>query len=160
MVSILQTKKARKDTMEYTLAIGADHRGFALKRDLITRSQYGQHTVSWEDVGTESDERTDYPIYTKRVVELVLAGQVDYGILTCGSGIGVSIAANRFKGIFAGLVWNEVLAQAAKEHDNVNVLILPADYMETKLAQECVIAWLSAEFRKGRYLERLRMIDE
>ena len=145
--------------MKYTIALGADHRGFALKQQLLKIPHYGDHTITWKDVGTDSDTRTDYPLYTRRVVNLLLKGQVDYGILTCGSGIGVSIAANRYKGIYAGIVWNETLARLATEHDNVNVLILPADYISIELAKACIGTWLSAEFKKGRYLDRLNMID-
>lgn len=145
--------------MKYTIAIGADHRGFVLKQHIIGSTEYGEYIITWRDVGTDSEDRTDYPLYTHKVVELVLQGTVDYGILTCGSGIGVSIAANRFRGIYAGIVWNETIAQRAKEHDNVNILILPADYIDTQQAQDCITAWLTAEFKKGRYLERLKMID-
>ena len=145
--------------MQYTIALGADHRGYDLKQALLSESTYGDHTIVWHDVGTDSKERTDYPLYTRRVVNLVLKGQADYGILTCGSGIGVSIAANRFQKIYAGIVWNETVARLAKEHDNVNVLILPADYIDLALAQSCITAWLSSEFKKGRYLERLSLLE-
>ena len=146
--------------MEYRIAIGADHRGYKLKQYLMSQRTFGSLAVKWTDVGTDSDERTDYPIYTKRVVSLVLKGEADYGILACGSGIGVSIAANRHKNIYAGLVWNETVARLSKEHDNVNVLVLPADYITNEEAQKCVISWLKSSFLKGRYDERLKMIDQ
>ncbi len=141
----------------YRIAIGADHRGYELKQALLATTF---DNVVWLDVGTNSSERTDYPIYTSRVVNHILTGTADYGILLCGSGIGESIAANRFSGIFAGIVWNEELARVAKEHDNVNVLVLPADYISQEQAEAWITAWLSSEFKKGRYLERLQMIEE
>ncbi len=144
----------------YRIAIGADHRGYKLKQALLTQSTFGNTEVSWHDVGTNSLERTDYPLYTSRVVSHLLAGTADYGILLCGSGIGATIAANRYKNIYAGLVWDETLARLAKEHDNVNVLVLPADYLSQEQATACITAWLSSEFKKGRYLERLQMLEK
>ena len=145
--------------MKYRIAVGADHRGFALKQQVSKRNTFADATITWQDVGTDSAERTDYPIFAHRVVNLILKGEVDYGILMCGSGIGESIASNRFSHIYAGLVWNEEVARVAKEHDNVNVLILPADYMTLDTANGCITAWLSATFKEGRYQERLDMID-
>jgi ribose 5-phosphate isomerase B len=146
--------------MSYRVAIGADHRGYELKKFLLKKSTFGHKEVTWEDEGTHSPERTDYPIYTLKVVESVLHSKADLGIMICGSGIGVSIAANRFKGIYAGIVWNEVAARLAKEHDNVNILILPADYIDYELAESCVTAWLNSTFLEGRYKDRLTMIEE
>ncbi len=141
------------------IAIGTDHRGYKLKNKLIEKSTIGSHEINWIDVGTNSSERTDYPLYARKVVEL-LNKEADLGILLCGSGIGIAIAANRYKGIYAGLVWNETLARVAKEHDNVNVLVLPADYISDQQAIVMIDAWLSTPFKGGRYQERLEQIDE
>lgn len=145
--------------MNYRIALGADHRGFSLKELIREKRFFGEHTISWHDVGTYSPERTDYPIYAHKMVDLILTNQVDYGVLICGSGIGESIASNRFSGIYAGLVWHEEVAKVAKEHDNVNILILPADYITEQIAYGCIEAWLTAEFKEGRYQERLAMIE-
>lgn len=145
--------------MHYRIAIGADHRGFELKNLLKEMANFGPHTVSWTDVGTFTAERTDYPIYTRKVVMLVKGQEVDRGIILCGSGIGASIAANRFNGIYCGLVWNEAVARSGREDDKLNVLSLPADYLTLQQVQAIVEAWLSAEFKKGRYQERLDMLD-
>lgn len=145
--------------MNYTIALGADHRGFGLKELLREKRTFGQHAITWEDVGTHSSEHTDYPLFAHRVAHLLLSNQVDYGVLICGSGIGESIASNRFPHIYAGLVWHEDVAKIAKEHDNVNVLILPADYITDETAHACIEAWLSAKFKGGRYQERLDMIE-
>jgi ribose 5-phosphate isomerase B len=138
------------------ISIGADHRGFPLKSEII--AYFTQ--VEWLDVGTNSAERTDYPLYAKRVCKEVLGGNTQAGILVCGSGVGVSIAANRFKGIYAALCWNRAVAQIAKEDDKANVLVIPADFVSTPEAFAIVKAWLDATFKGGRYQERLTMIDE
>lgn len=145
--------------MNYRIALGADHRGFILKEQLRNEKYFGEQSVSWYNVGTDSQERTDYPIFAHRVVEAILSKEVDYGVLICGSGIGESIAANRCAGIYAGLVWSKEVAQVAKEHDNINVLILPADYMNYETAVACIESWLSTSFLGGRYQERLDMIE-
>jgi ribose 5-phosphate isomerase B len=138
------------------ISIGADHRGFPLKGEIV--KFFSQ--VEWLDVGTNSAERTDYPIYAKRVCKEVLDGNVQAGILVCGSGVGVSIAANRFKGIYAALCWNRAVAQMAKEDDKANVLVIPADFVSTPEAFAIVSAWLKATFKGGRYQDRLTMVDE
>lgn len=138
------------------ITIGADHRGFPLKGEIIASFRQ----IEWLDVGTNSAERTDYPLYAKRVCKDVLDGKAQAGIVICGSGVGVSMAANRFKGIYAALCWNRAVAQVAKEHDKANVLIIPADFVGTSEAVAIVNAWLDATFKGGRYQDRLTMIDE
>lgn len=141
------------------IAIGVDHRGFKLKEYLLSLSKINTTNIIWTDVGTYTSERTDYPIYTKKVVNLILEKKVDLGILACGSGIGMAIAANRFKDIYAGLVWNADIAKSAKEDDNVNVLVLPADFVTLDLAKDIISNWLGAKFKGDRYAERIAMID-
>ncbi|MFH1644450.1 MAG: RpiB/LacA/LacB family sugar-phosphate isomerase [bacterium] len=138
------------------IIIGADHRGFDLKRALIEKfTEY-----EWIDIGTSDKEKTDYPIYAKKLCDLLLSGQGDFGILICGSGIGMSIAANRFPGIYAGLCWNEQVAKLAKEDDGVNVLVLPSELVLFEDAFLIFKAWLDAKFKDGRYKERILMIDK
>jgi len=137
--------------------IGSDHRGFVLKEKL----KQAFTEVEWHDVGTDTDQkRVDYPIFAKRVCDAILEGKADLGILLCGSGVGVSIAANRNPGIYAALVWEPAVARTSREHDNANILALPADYISLDVAIETVQAWLDARFEGGRYEERLAMIDE
>lgn len=145
--------------MTCRIAIGSDHRGFELKQLLKDFGYIGPHKIEWNDVGTFTSERTDYPVYTLKVVTLLRHHEVDKGILLCGSGIGVAIAANRFKEIYAGVAWNPEVARSAREDDNVNILSLPADYLTIHEVPPIVEAWLSAEFKKGRYQERLDMVD-
>ncbi|HBR70343.1 TPA: ribose-5-phosphate isomerase [Candidatus Dependentiae bacterium] len=141
------------------IAIGSDHRGYEIKRYLVSLDHIGDHKISWIDVGTSHNERTDYPQYAEKVVRFVQKHDVDCGILLCGTGIGMSIAANRFKGIFAALVWNEEVARRSKREDGSNVLVLPADYLDNEQALILVLAWLDSEFLGGHYAERLRQVE-
>jgi ribose 5-phosphate isomerase B len=146
--------------MNIRIAIGADHRGFVLKSFLTTKKMVGPFSIEWEDVGTCTIERTDYPLFARKVVQLMQDCWVDVGIMACGTGIGMAIAANRFRGIYAGLAWNEEVGRKAKEDDNVNVLVLPADFISLQEGYDIVLAWLSASFKAGRYQERLTLLDD
>lgn len=142
------------------IVIGADHRGFELKNFLKEYNTISNFDLQWDDVGTFTKERTDYPIFTKKAIKILQAGQANYSILVCGSGIGMAIAANRYPGIYAGLVWSIDVARLAKEHDNVNVLVLASDFTTNEQAYSIVESWLSSNFKGDRYLDRLKMIDE
>jgi ribose 5-phosphate isomerase B len=146
--------------MNYRIAIGADHRGYEMKKDLIQHTAFGADSVTWIDVGTFSPERTDYPPYAQKVAQLMLDKSADLGILICGSGVGVAVAANRFKGIYSGVAWDETVARVSKEDDNINVLSLPADFISQAQLVPIVSSWLSAQFKQGRYAQRLAMIDK
>jgi len=143
------------------IAIGTDHRGFSYK-EFIKKNlkKINNQIIEWSDVGCYSSDTCDYPIFAKLVAQAVQSGEADLGILLCGSGVGVSIAANRFKGIYAGLAWNEETARLGKEHDNVNVLVFPADVVSEEMLIPMITAWLQASFLGGRYQKRLEMIDE
>lgn len=138
------------------ISIGADHRGFQLKANII--DHFDQY--EWLDVGTYSQDRTDYPIYAKRVCSDITKGDADRGILLCGSGVGICIAANRCKGIYAALCWNSKIAAMAVEDDGANVLVLPADFISQDQAFSIIETWLKAEFKGGVYQRRLEMMDE
>ena len=138
------------------ISIGTDHRGYDQKNGIIKNITDNE----WIDVGCFSHERCDYPEFAKLVVDLVREKKTDLGVLLCGSGIGMSIAANRFKGIYAGLVWSAEVAIKAREDDNVNILVLPSDFIADEQSILIVRAWLQAEFKGGRYQKRLAMIDE
>src|SRR5579859_1590952 len=141
------------------IVIGADHRGFHLKLNLQEQIKMNKgERIEWLDSGAFTAERTDYPLYAAKACEEILQGNAELGILICGSGIGMSIAANRFPGIYAGLAWNETSAHLAREHDGVNVLVLPSDFLSIHDAINMVYAWLNAQFKGGRYQERLEML--
>jgi len=136
------------------IAIGADHRGYELKESLKHLEQY-----AWFDVGTTSNQRTDYPLFAAVVVGMVLKGDVDCGVLICGSGSGMAIAANRHPGIYAAVAWNSDVARAIKADDNCNVLVLPSDFIDQTVATQLIDVWQKTAFKSGRYQERLFMID-
>lgn len=139
------------------IAIGADHRGFDYKRQII--EYLASININYIDVGTNSIERTDYPEFAINVVQTMHSKKADLGILICGSGVGMAITANRYKDIYAGVVWNSEVARVAREHDNVNVLVLPSDYISAEVARACVMNWLQAHFIGDRYQQRISMID-
>lgn len=145
-----------KERESMRISIGADHRGFALKKIIINYFKDYQ----WIDVGTNSQDRTDYPLFAQKVCHDVLDGRADCGIVICGSGVGVSISANRFKGIYAALCWDPEVAKHAREYDGANVLALPANFVEPELAIDIVNAWTGAKFKGGIYQKRLDMIEE
>jgi ribose 5-phosphate isomerase B len=137
------------------IAIGADHRGFELKEFLKKQMS----SIEWLDVGAFDTERSDYPTFAHEVAHKIMSGDVTHGILICGSGVGIAMAANRHQGIFAGVVWNDEVARAAKSHDNINVLVIPSDFVSAQEALRFVRIWLETKFKEGRYQERLDMIE-
>lgn len=142
-----------------SIALGADHRGFACKESLKSQQSLGSLALQWLDTGTFSQERTDYPIYARTVVSAIIAGKAQLGILFCGSGAGMAIAANRTPGIYAAVAWNVDVARAMRADDHVNVLVLPTDYISQEQAVAIVTAWLTTPCKQGRYSDRLAMID-
>ena len=137
------------------ITIGSDHRGYDLKEKI--KKQFAD--ITWIDVGTDSPERVDYPVFAKKVADNVAQKTADVGILICGSGVGMSISANRVPGIYAALCWSEAVAVAAKQDDNANVLVLPSNFVSVQEAVSIVQAWRKAEFRGGEYQNRLDLID-
>ena len=132
------------------ISLGSDHGGYELKEEII----------KYKDYGTENEERTDYPIFAERVAKSIQSKECDRGILICKSGAGMTIVANKFKGIRAALGINEEVAMASKADDNINVVVLPAQYITLSSAIATIRAWIATEFKGGRYLERLQMIKE
>ncbi|TET06231.1 RpiB/LacA/LacB family sugar-phosphate isomerase [Candidatus Dependentiae bacterium] len=142
------------------IAIGNDHHGFEQKRIIKEQLQLPHYTIEWLDAGSFSTERVDYPSYGIAVARALCKGQAQYGILLCGTGVGMAIVTNRFKGIYAALAWNEELAQKSKEDDNANILVIPSDYVTNEQVVSMITAWLSAPFKGGRYQDRITMIDK
>lgn len=140
------------------IAIGSDHGGYKLKEEI--KRYLEEKKISYKDYGTDSEERTDYPIYAKKVAEAINRKEADTGILICRSGFGMTVTANKFKGIRAAAVYNEESAKFAKADDNINVLTLGADYLTTNEAICIIRNWLATEFKGGKYEERLKMIEQ
>lgn len=139
------------------IAIGADHAGFERKQELI--SYLKSKGVEVLDKGTYSLDRADYPDFGHAVAVSVLSKEVDTGILMCGSGNGIAMSANKHAGIRAALCWNEEITALARQHNNANILVLPARYMSFELACKCVDVYLSTAFEGGRHQARIEKID-
>lgn len=130
-----------------TVAIGADHAGCEVKSSLSNvLAELGFHVL---DLGTDGPDSVDYPDFANAVAEAVAEGKAEQGVLVCGSGIGMSIAANRHPGIRAALCHNEETAQLAREHNDANVLVLGARTMDLETAGNCVRVFFSTEFDGG-----------
>ena len=148
------------------LFIASDHAGFQLKSELIKKmheySDKGNNSeIELVDFGTNSTESCDYPFFANKLVENLLnASEKDRGILICGTGIGMSIAANRHSQIRAALCFNEEMAIMSRRHNNANVLVLGARIVDFDVAVQCVRAFLKTDFEGGRHARRLALIDE
>ena len=140
------------------IAIGNDHGGYKLKEEI--KKYLEEKEIQYKDFGSYNEERTDYPIYAKKVAESIINGECDKGILVCRSGHGVAIVANKYKGIRAADIHNEEEAKFAKADDNINVLTLGGDNLTVSQAICIIRAWLATEFKQGRYQERINMIEE
>ena len=138
------------------IAIGSDHAGFEYK-EIIKKELFA---AGWQvtDKGTYSMESADYPDYAHPVATIVEEGSAAAGILICGSGNGVCMTANKHKGIRAALCWLNELAALARQHNNANVLCIPARYVSPELAQQMVDTFLSAAFEGGRHERRVEKI--
>jgi ribose 5-phosphate isomerase B len=141
------------------IAIGADHGGFHLKTAIIDFLRKSGHQI--DDFGTHSDAPVDYPDYSSAVAQAVLSGKVERGILICGSGVGASIAANKFPGIRAAICHDTFSAHQGVEDDDMNILCLGARVIGPELAKEIVRVFLSASFTGAeRHCRRLTKIEE
>ena len=143
--------------MSQSIAIGSDHGGLDLKNEV--RSFLEKRGFSVVDCGAHSTDSVDYPDFADAVVSSIKDGQAELGVLVCGTGIGISIKANRHKGIRAAVVHSEFTAEMAKAHNNANILCLGQRTTETKDALNYVEKWLSAEFEGGRHQRRLDKLD-
>ena len=141
------------------VALGADHGGFELKEKI--RQHLVDRGLAVEDLGTNSGQAVDYPDYALAVSEKVTAGRADRGILVCGAGIGMSIAANKVPGIRAANVHSEAEAQLSREHNNANVLALGGRILDDATALKIVDRWLNTEFSgDSRHVRRIEKIGE
>ena len=140
------------------IAVASDHGGIALKEKVKERLIEGGFDV--EDLGTHSEESVDYPVYGKACGEAVASGKADLGVVVCGTGIGISIAANKVKGIRCGLCTSVEMAHLTKQHNNANILALGGRTTEPELALKIVDEWLDTEFEGGRHQRRVDMLDQ
>lgn len=140
------------------VAVACDHGGFRLKEEVITFLK--ENEIPFKDFGTCSEEAVDYPDFAMAVADVVQRGEYERGILCCGTGIGMNIAANKIPGIRAALCHDTFSARASREHNNANILTMGQRVIGLGLAREIVKVWLEAEFLKGRHARRVRKIEE
>jgi ribose 5-phosphate isomerase B len=139
------------------IAIGSDHAGFELKSELI--SYLNKQNIQVIDKGCFSIARADYPDAAHAVALSIINKEADFGVLMCGSGNGINMSANKHKGIRAALCWNSEITALARQHNDANVLTLPARYMSVEEAKKCVDVFLSEKFEGGRHADRVNKID-
>ena len=142
--------------MSKKIAIGGDHAGFEYKAKLIAKLNSLGYEV--KDFGPFSDASVDYPDYVHPLSSAIEAGEYEFGIVICGSGNGVAITANKHQGIRAALCWNEELAVLARQHNNANILALPARFISYELAEKLAETFLTTEFEGGRHQTRVNKI--
>ena len=141
------------------LAIGADHGGLELKQEVVQYLRTFKN-IEVSDFGTATKDSVDYPDYGKKVAEAVSNGTVDRGILICGTGIGMSIVANRYPKVRAALCHDHFTAQMSREHNDANVLVMGERVIGRGVALEIVKTWLETEFAGGRHQLRLNKIEK
>ena len=140
------------------VAIGSDHGGYKLKEEI--KKYLEEKEIEYIDCGTVNEESVDYPEIAKKVAEKVQNKNCDKGIIICRSGIGMSIVANKFKGIRCAKCNDEEEAKFSRMHNNSNVLALGADYMDTSKTIRIVRTWIATGFEGGRHQERIKLIEE
>jgi len=140
------------------IAIASDHAGYEEKERL--KPLLDQLGIQYEDLGPASTESVDYPDYARKVGDEVASGHVDQGLLVCGSGTGMAIAANKVPGVRAAVAWNEEVARLAREHNDANVLALGARTTPANELPGIVRAWFAAQFGGGRHAQRVEKIRE
>lgn len=140
------------------IAIGSDHGGYRLKEEI--KKYFEEKEILYKDMGCISEERVDYPNIAKEVAKQVQSKECEKGILICRSGIGMSMVANKFKGVRCALCHNEFTAKFSRLHNDANVLAMGADDVTVNEAICMIRMWLATEFEGGRHKERLKIIEE
>ncbi len=139
-----------------TIALASDHAGFAKKQ--VIKKYLEQNNIAYEDLGCYSDESVDYPIYAHKLGEAIEKGKYKIGISFCGSGQGISIAANKHQGVRSGVCWNTDIAKLARQHNNANICAIPGRFVSDEEAIAIVEAFLNADFEGGRHARRVAQI--
>jgi ribose 5-phosphate isomerase B len=139
------------------IAIGCDHGGYLLKQDILIWLE--EHDIDFEDVGCYNTDSVDYPIYGEMVARLVSSGKCDKGIVICTTGIGISIAANKVKGIRCALCSDSLSAEMTRRHNDANIIAMGAGIVGPNLARRMVEVFLNTEFEGGRHARRVALLD-
>jgi ribose 5-phosphate isomerase B len=143
--------------MKKRIALAADHAGYEEKEKL--KETLDELGVAYDDLGTSSNDSVDYPDYARKVAEGVSRGDYEQGLLVCGSGTGMAIAANKVKGVRAAVAWNPDIARLAREHNNANVLSIAARFTPDNEVKKIVKAWFDADFEGGRHERRVEKLE-
>jgi ribose 5-phosphate isomerase B len=144
--------------LQKRIAIGSDHVGYPLKEEI--KKYLDELGCAYQDCGAYSTERTDYPLFARKVTSVISSGEADAGILICGTGVGMAITANKVKGIRAVVCSEPYSALLSRQHNNTNILALGSRVIGSELARMIVRAWLEAEFEGGRHASRLEIISQ
>ena len=144
--------------MPERILIASDHAGFELKEKI--EQALGALGYEVDDLGTDSSESTDYADYAHPLAERVSSGEVKRGVLLCGTGLGMSYTANRYPRVRAAVAWNAEIAKLAREHNDANVLVLPARFVDDKQGVEILKTWLDTPFEGGRHARRVDKIEK
>jgi len=139
------------------IAVGSDHAGFEFKKTVLSWLERNGYEIN--DLGPYNDESVDYPDYARKVALMVAEGQCDSGVLLCGTGIGVSIAANKVKGIRAALACNPEFASLARQHNNANIICFPARFTDVVTIEHALHNWFNTDFEGGRHEKRVNKIE-
>jgi ribose 5-phosphate isomerase B len=148
-----------RDELSTKFAVASDHGGFVLKQELI--KHLDRRRISYSDFGTHDNQAVDYPVYAKKVVKAMLSGECQRGMLICGTGIGISIAANRYRGIRAAVCHDVFSAKATREHNDANILVMGERVVGVGVAVETLDAFIDTRFSGNeRHMRRVSMLDE
>lgn len=143
--------------MKRIVAIGNDHAGTDLKRRVIAKFK---NEFDFIDCGTDGEDSVDYSDYSRKVCDIILKQKAEFGILICGTGIGMSISANRNKGIRGSLCFNSLMASLSRKHNDSNIICFGARMMGIDLVFDCIKVFADTEFESGRHLKRIEKIDK
>ena len=138
------------------LALASDHAGFARKQAVIR--YFEENGIAYSDLGCYSDESVDYPVYAHKIAEAIEKGEFELGFTFCGSGQGISIAANKHQGIRSGVCWSPEIAALARQHNDANICAIPGRFVSDEEAISIVKAFLDADFEGGRHARRVAQI--
>lgn len=141
-----------------SIMIASDHGGYRLKLEIIPFLE--SMGIAVIDGGCDSEDSVDYPVYGEKAAREVVSGQVDGAIIICGTGIGISIAANRVRGARAAFCHNAEYAKMTRLHNDSNILALGGRFIDSKTAKEIISVWLKTEYEGGRHEKRIKMLDE
>lgn len=156
--NLVEKLKSMEAIREKTIGIGSDHGGYELKEEI--KEFLDELKIDYKDYGTYDTDSVDYPEYGKKVAHGVMDGEVERGIVICGTGIGISLAANKVKGIRCALCSDTYSARMSRAHNNANMLALGARVLGVDLAREIVRVWLDSEFEGGRHERRVNKIED